>query len=520
LYLNYIHQEESLLTKLKSTNEKELLLMKGEELRHLIGNVAHDLKSPLHGFSLELETLRKRLHATQDLESMESIVALRRICSFLLMTINRAIDYSKVSSGMLLVPSLETVNLNEILTWVVKCVSPLNELPIRVEPLPVSMCGSVITDKHWLMENLLCLVSNAQKFTGEGSITLRCAFDLTPTSDRNVEQKLLLNQLSSGMIRIEVEDSGSGTHPEERAELFQPFKQAQRRVGGTGLGLYSLLKRVEALGGVCGVSNRRDGETGSLFWFNFPYRPDESATAVMSHRVFDETESLKSIDNVDTTDLTNIESNGEVSKTLKSNNSTLPLNLEDLKTPSAASPPSSRSKPENKKENRRILLVEDSVLIQKTTSRALTNEGYVVDIARNGLECLEMVKQHDYGFILMDIQMPVMDGIEATKRLREMEKSVMGQDETKEDESASEIFQEFETSPIVKSLLVSVGSKCDIPRKYIIIGLSASSDHLTMEEALHAGMNEFLSKPLSVSHLKICFQRFLPHGQQQSMDTT
>jgi len=62
-----------------------------------------------------------------------------------------------------------------------------------------------------------------------------------------------------------------------------------------------------------------------------------------------------------------------------------------------------------------ILLVEDSVLIQKTTSKALQREGYEVDIARNGVECLRMIEKKIYDFILMDLQMPVMDGIETTK---------------------------------------------------------------------------------------------------------
>ena len=542
LYLNYIHQEENLITKLKSTNEKELLLMKGEELRYLIGNVAHDMKSPLHGFSLELETLRKRLLSTQDLESLESIAALRRISSFLLMTINRAIDYSKASSGIVLAPSLETVDLNETLDWVVKCVSPLNELPITVEPLPASLCANVVTDKHWLMENLLCLVSNAQKFTGEGSITLRCVLENPPTpgpsmswlvppsprsqlaatSDSVVSmtrdlflpfrssQSLSTSSLNI-FVRIEVEDSGIGIGHDERTELFQPFKQAQRRVGGTGLGLYSLSKRVEALGGSCGISDRRDGGPGSLFWFNFPYHPGElmTAAAVVSPQVSEESKTVESIYHVvpqDVTDSCCSEANFTDPKSSDSSSAYLD-SPDNSSTPSAALL-SHSPKLEKKEENRRILLVEDSVLIQKTTSRALTSEGYVVDIARNGLECLRMVKEHDYGFILMDIQMPVMDGIEATKRLREIEKSAaMGQAETKDDEASVELLKLFD-SPAIESLLGSVGRQCVMPHKYIIIGLSASSDNLTMEEALHAGMNEFLSKPLTISRLKQCLERY------------
>ena len=76
------------------------------------------------------------------------------------------------------------------------------------------------------------------------------------------------------MIRIEIEDSGIGISEDMMSNLFNPFKQAQRLAGGTGLGLYSLAKRIEALGGDYGVNRRSDGQSGSLFWFTIPYRPD------------------------------------------------------------------------------------------------------------------------------------------------------------------------------------------------------------------------------------------------------
>ena len=78
-------------------------------------------------------------------------------------------------------------------------------------------------------------------------------------------------------IIVTIEDHGVGVPEEMRETLFQPFRQAQRMTGGTGLGLYSLFKRVEALGGDCGVKARNDGTPGSSFWFSFPYRPDPNA---------------------------------------------------------------------------------------------------------------------------------------------------------------------------------------------------------------------------------------------------
>eukprot|EP01031_Cornospumella_fuschlensis_P045698 gene45698-55936_t len=77
-------------------------------------------------------------------------------------------------------------------------------------------------------------------------------------------------------LRVEVEDEGIGMTEEQRSKLFAPFSQNQHlAAGSTGLGLYSLRKRVEALGGGVGVEGRRDGRVGSLFWFTLPYTPNE-----------------------------------------------------------------------------------------------------------------------------------------------------------------------------------------------------------------------------------------------------
>eukprot|EP01039_Chlorochromonas_danica_P009203 gene9203-10163_t len=76
------------------------------------------------------------------------------------------------------------------------------------------------------------------------------------------------------LLVFEVEDEGIGVSEEARHRLFNPFQQTQRLAGGTGLGLYSLAKRCEAIKGHCGVSGRKDGKSGSCFWFSVPYRPD------------------------------------------------------------------------------------------------------------------------------------------------------------------------------------------------------------------------------------------------------
>jgi signal transduction histidine kinase/AmiR/NasT family two-component response regulator len=531
LYSNYLNGEQHLQMKMKTIQEREQLLMQGEEASSFYGNVAHDLKSPLQGFTTELETLERDFFSSSSLpiasfssptpsptpspfsragtrgrerlereraeegerresQLQESVVVMKSICCFMLMTINRAIDYSKAATGQLLTPTLEPVKLSDAIDWAVKCVSPLNELPIKVEPLSDSMSAAVVTDKHWLMENLLCLVSNALKFTvDDGSINVRCFLQsnvmgrsgLLQEEEEGSSHLRVASQTQPPrtadpappmVVVLEVEDSGNETNPRDLVYLFQPHKATDRREGGTGLGLYSILKRVEALGGSCGVKSRRDGTKGSRFWFSFPYEPCQSSSLPMS-----------------------FSSSREINMGFS-----LPVS-----TPTAREREEEDNEEQEEAETmmrrsvtiggipRKILLVEDSVMIQKTTSRALRNEGHVVDIARDGAECLKMVTdeeslQANYGLILMDIQMPVMDGIEATRRIREMER--VGRLEQSGSSSSSSRPRRFSSHQI-------------------IIGLSANSDPETMRQALAAGMDAFIPKPLTTKSLKDCFEQVM-----------
>jgi two-component system sensor histidine kinase/response regulator len=105
---------------------------------------------------------------------------------------------------------------------------------IVVHPYDMNISSQLITDKHWLSENVLCLLSNAVKYSDDGPIDLRITIINVDITD-----KMPL----SHMVHVSVEDSGIGISEDKRNALFQPFMQAQRHAGGTGLGLFSLLKR-------------------------------------------------------------------------------------------------------------------------------------------------------------------------------------------------------------------------------------------------------------------------------------
>jgi signal transduction histidine kinase len=213
----------------------------------LTGNVAHDLRTPLQAFQSELELLRDTVKSAAGEVTRQSRVLLRsikqldRICNFMNMTINRSIDFTKASSGIKLNPSIESTNMSETLKWAVGCMGASSEkVPIVIASLPKHIHNQIFTDKQWLMENLLCLLSNARKFTTEGEITVRSSLHnaALPSGVVRNNSKLLKQATSldgswsesnkpTPTLLIEVEDTGIGISKENRKKLFKPFMQVR-----------------------------------------------------------------------------------------------------------------------------------------------------------------------------------------------------------------------------------------------------------------------------------------------------
>eukprot|EP00602_Paraphysomonas_sp_CaronLab_P000017 CAMPEP_0185028026 /NCGR_PEP_ID=MMETSP1103-20130426/13440_1 /TAXON_ID=36769 /ORGANISM="Paraphysomonas bandaiensis, Strain Caron Lab Isolate" /LENGTH=589 /DNA_ID=CAMNT_0027562255 /DNA_START=611 /DNA_END=2380 /DNA_ORIENTATION=- len=447
VYLNMSNIESSVKQEVEANNQQHLLDMQSKEMRALIANCAHDLKSPLAALSLELDTLQSIRTPTAD-NVYESASVMRGIYAFMSMIVSRAIDFKKVSSGIPLRPTLGTINLRRTVSWVVRCVGKgSRDVPIIVEDLPDTICEEIISDKQWFTDNLLCLVSNAQKFTDKGSVTIRFSIErvrqnstLTAVlsylgrpngsaSESDSEEKS--SERERAMLRVSVEDTGIGVSPDMHKDIFRGVLQAGRESGGTGLGLFALARRVEALGGSYGVNGWDNGLPGAKFWFCIPYCASPISSRSMSWSTHESA-------------WTSSRSIGIVPRSIQG----------DQANPDPCV---------------RVLLVEDSVMIQKATACAFKREGLHVHIANNGAECLAMLQRHTYDLIVMDIQMPVMDGLEATRRIREHEG----------DEEAGW------SHPAVT-----------------IVGLSANCDSESAHDALVAGMNDYLPKPLSMRALK------------------
>jgi len=245
--------------------------------------------------------------------------------------------------------------------------------------------------------------------------------------------------------------------------------------------LFSLAKRIEAIRGTYGVQKRRDGKQGSLFWFEIPYRPDVISAKLTRQSMMLAMGSLLESNPIGDQQLrfpediafdplpTTVVSN--ILNTVVNDAAVLPIDTERINVTSPVSPLSLQTNVVNssppKPQGLQILLVDDSPTIVKMVSMMLRHQGHTVKIAENGQVAVESFekqwKLHNKGFdvMLMDLQMPVMDGVEATKRIRGLESD------------CSYIY----TTP------------------QYLIAMSANSDDETMEEILQAGADDFMAKP-------------------------
>jgi len=228
---------------------------------------------------------------------------------------------------------------------------------LRLVPeLDPALPKTVCGDAMRLRQILINFLGNAIKFSDRGVITAR----VRPTKweGRNV------------VMRIEVADQGIGISAEQQTRLFHAFSQADnsmsRRYGGTGLGLVISKRIANLMGGDVGVVSV-EGQ-GSTFWAEV---------------------SLK---------LTDVE----------------------REVPDQATAESARDLLERNYAGLRVLVAEDEMLNQEVTACLLQEAGLVPEVADNGQEAVEMVAAKDYAIILMDVQMPIMNGLEATRAIREL----------------------------------------------------------------------------------------------------
>lgn len=327
-----------------------------------LANISHEIRTPMNGI---VGTLELALMTQTTAEQKEYLELCKDSARSLMVLLNDMLDFSRMELEKLDIERSD-FTLASCMRGAVDSASMAAQekgLTLRVDladDLPTRLAG----DPARVHQILVKLVDNAVKFSSAGEITV---------SARRVMSQDLLPELEDGSLYLLfcVQDQGMGIPDEKRKAIFEPFEQLDgsltRKAGGTGLGLAICKRLVRLLGGRLWVES--EAGKGSRFYFTASFFPASGA-----HR--------------------------EGAATVQ------------------------KSKDKSDWERRtQVLLVEDNHVNQVVALRLLEKRGYHCLLASNGREALEILSSASVDLVLMDIQMPEMDGFEATRCIRELEKS-------------------------------------------------------------------------------------------------
>jgi signal transduction histidine kinase len=343
-----------------------------------LANMSHEIRTPMNAIIGTTELLSQRAMAAPEPEKLDVIGNAAR---HLLHIIDDILDLSKIESGKLTLEEIE-IDVGDLLSRVSKIIAPNLEargIPLHIYnriPWP-----RLLGDPTRVMQAIINLLGNAAKFTEHGYVALHATGELDGAGHPRV--------------RFEVEDTGPGIAADKLEAILSPFVQADnsttRKYGGTGLGLTITQNLAQAMGGVLGVSSELG--KGSRFWIEL------SLKLAPTHSV----PSLRASAGGRTS------SSGAVQAVRAPTSAQAGLrNTEDLRARFGG---------------KRVLLAEDNALNRALAVEMLHGVGLEVDTANDGEEAVSMAQEKDYALILMDMHMPVMDGLDAARALRKAPKT-------------------------------------------------------------------------------------------------
>lgn len=361
-------------------------------------NMSHDIRTPMNAIVGFSGLLEKSIH--DEKKSLDYIKKIRVSSDILLTIINQVLEMARIESGKITLSS-ESVNIREM----VDAMNTVFESSLTKKSLEYQCSLNVVhdqilCDKTKMEEIILNVVSNSIKYTNpHGKITVSID-ELDSEDEKNADYKVV------------VEDNGIGMSQDYLPHIFEEFSRehtsTETRVAGTGLGLPIVKSLVDRMGGTIEVESEEGKGTRFIMKFYFPVSLENQVREKEKQNIPDITEKL---------------------------------------------------------EGKRILLAEDNELNAEIAETVLEETGIKVKHVEDGIQCIEELKKMPekyYDVILMDVQMPNMDGYTATQRIRDLD-----------------------------------DSRAEIP----IIAMTANAYDEDRRKAQEAGMDGFLAKPLDVDEM-------------------